>query len=97
MVALNLLVVLGLLHHDDLVDTALAGGGDGPDVEGGPVVGALPLVVVAELAVPLAGAAGVGLLVVVLVSVVMVAVGVLGVGLGAALVEGEGAGLGNKK
>jgi hypothetical protein len=33
-VALNLLVVLGLLHHDDLVDAPLAGGGDGANVKG---------------------------------------------------------------
>ncbi len=38
-VALDVLVVLGLLHHDDLVDAALAGGGDRADVEGGAVVG----------------------------------------------------------
>ena len=33
MLALDLLVVLGLLDHHDLVDTTLSGGGDGADVQ----------------------------------------------------------------
>ncbi len=41
MVALDVVVVLRLLHHDHLVDTALPGGGNGADVEGDVVLGLL--------------------------------------------------------
>ncbi len=82
MVALDVLVILGLLDHDDLVDTALAGGGDGADVEGNVVATALT--------------GGPGVLVVVGVVVVVVSVVVLALAVGPAggaptpLVEREG-------
>lgn len=87
MVALNLLVVLGLLNHDDLVDTTLSSGGNGADVEGGAIIRALP-VVAAESGPPLAGGA-VGLLVVLVVVMVVVVLVVSSLAASAG-VEGEG-------
>ncbi len=76
MVALDVLVILSLFNHHDLVDTTLAGGGNGTDVESDVVT--LTLAVVSSE--PLPGEPGLEVVSVVdVVSVVVLVVAVVGV------------------
>jgi len=74
MVALDFLVVFGLLNHDDLVDTTLTGGGDGSDAQ-------------VELVTASALTGGTGVIV---IMVLVVSVGGVSGGAGVSGVEGEG-------
>jgi hypothetical protein len=81
MLALDVVIILGLLNHDDLVDTTLTGGSDGANVQ----VNVITLALTGSPGIKVHGLSMVGM-VIIMVSVVLTLVPVVV----APGVEGEG-------
>merc|ERR1712121_624800 len=83
MLALNDIIVLGLLNHHDLVDTPLTGSGNGSNVQG-------DIIITSTLASVTGGERGLSCMSLVMMVVMMVVMSSVAGSLTVALVEGEG-------